>query len=355
MMKHGSVGARSHFEQQEDLVEQERTDVGLYPRFGMPLIHLSILALLLPASCTISTLRLDDWDTVEYSLEPHDAPRQRVPADPSRASGVPANTTDELSQTTGGGILVAEFAPMQAVLVRYPLGLPASLVAAFSHDLHVVVLCQSWLQGTATKVLANAGAFAANLTFVDVKTDSYWTRDYGPWYVGSEATGNWSIVDFEYNRDRPNDNAVSQQLATLWGVPYANSGLTLTGGNMMGDGKGTGSATYLVYEDNGCGSKPCTKVDDAMKASYGIDTFLTIADPTGNYIEHMDCWGKFLSDDDVLVDRPPPSSRYAKQYDAAADFFAAKGWKVHRVDISGEESDARTRRGARRGSGPASV
>uniref|UniRef100_A0A7S3C6H7 Agmatine deiminase n=1 Tax=Haptolina ericina TaxID=156174 RepID=A0A7S3C6H7_9EUKA len=75
-----------------------------------------------------------------------------------------------------------------------------------------------------------------------------------------------------------------------------------------------------------------------MKASYGIDTFLTIADPTGNYIEHMDCWGKFLSDDDVLVDRPPPSSRYAKQYDAAADFFAAKGWKVHRVDISGNDA-----------------
>lgn len=291
--------------------------------------------LLAGAAAKISVLTLDDWRTVQYATEPRVAPAilEAVPKSPATPSKSP--TTAPPSR---GGVLVAEFAPMEAVLVRYPLGLPASLVAAFSRDIKVVVLCRGVVQPEARSVLVGAGAISQNLTFVDVRTDSYWTRDYGPWYVGSEATGNWSIVDFDYNRPRPHDNKVSKQLATLWNVPYANSGLTLTGGNMMGDGKGVGSATYLVYEDNGCGSTPCATVDDAMKSFYGIDTFLTIADPTGNYIEHMDCWGKFLSEKDVLVDRPSATSRYRKQYDAAADFFERSGWTVHRVDIAGEDA-----------------
>ena len=282
------------------------------------------------AAAKISLLTLDDWRTVQYATEPRVAPAVlEAPAVPkSPATGAPPS----------GGILVAEFAPMEAVLVRYPLGLPASLVAAFSKDIKVVVLCRSAVQPEAKSVLVGAGAVGQNLTFVDVRTDSYWTRDYGPWYVGSEVTGNWSIVDFDYNRPRPHDNKVSQQLAALWNVPYANSGLTLTGGNMMGDGKGVGSATYLVYEDNDCGSQPCAKVDDTMKSFYGIDKFLTLADPTGNYIEHMDCWGKFLSEKDVLVDRPGVTSRYRKQYDGAAAFFERSGWTVHRVDIAGDDA-----------------
>ena len=75
-----------------------------------------------------------------------------------------------------------------------------------------------------------------------------------------------------------------------------------------------------------------------MAKYYGVSSFLTLADPTGNYIEHIDCWGKFLSEQDVLVDRPPSYSRYTKQYDAAAQFYASTGWTVHRVDISGDDA-----------------
>ena len=35
-------------------------------------------------------------------------------------------------------------------------------------------------------------------------TDSYWTRDYGPWWV-VDGNGNMSVVDFTYDRPRPND------------------------------------------------------------------------------------------------------------------------------------------------------
>ncbi len=52
-----------------------------------------------------------------------------------------------------------------------------------------------------------------NVNFLVTEIDSYWSRDYGPWYVayGEDQIG---IVDFIYNRpNRPNDNAIPSQMA----------------------------------------------------------------------------------------------------------------------------------------------
>jgi len=230
------------------------------------------------------------------------------------------------------------FGAMKSVLVAYPLGLPASLVAEFSQDLPTVVLCARSQQSRASSTFQSAGANMENIMFVDVRTDSYWTRDFGPWWVHSE--GDLAIVDFNYNRGRPNDNKVNSLLASLWNVPYEFSGLVHTGGDMMVDGMHTAASTYLVYEENDCGSKPCQAVDDKMKASYGITSYQTVKDPTGNYIEHIDCWGKFVAEDKIIVDQVESSSTHHSAYEAVAEYYAqatnSKGqnWQVFRTKIT---------------------
>jgi agmatine/peptidylarginine deiminase len=84
----------------------------------------------------------------------------------------------------------------------------------------------------------------SNLEFYDIRTNSYWTRDFGPWWV-QDGTGEYRIVDHQYNRPRLQDNQAPQRLAELWGVPYHNSGITHCGGNMMCDGKGVVMSTDL--------------------------------------------------------------------------------------------------------------
>lgn len=291
----------------------------------------------------ISIFEPRDWHTVDFDARPRgpaaDEPRGEALRDWRRAAGEEAAALSNSSVLSGRRQMWPEFAPMKSVLVAYPLGLPASLVAAFSHDLPTVVLCVSGNQAAASSTFRAAGAAMENISFLDIKTDSYWTRDFGPWWVQDEQ-GELAIVDFTYNRPRANDNRVSAAIAQEWSLPYEFSGLTLTGGNNMVDGTQVGAASYLVYEENDCGSQPCDTVNDKMEASYGIADFQTVADPTGNYIEHIDCWGKFVSDDKIIVDQVEDSSRHYAAYEQVAQHYAqltnSKGarWQVYRTKIT---------------------
>ena len=55
-----------------------------------------------------------------------------------------------------------------------------------------------------------------------------------------------------------------------------------------------------------------------------------LTDPTGTYIGHIDCWGKFLADDKVLIARSQ-NPAIAAAFDKIAGSFAAEGFAVHRV------------------------
>ena len=64
----------------------------------------------------------------------------------------------------------------------------------------------------------NSGVNMNNVEFILGPTDSYWTRDYGPWWV-IDGQKNMSIVDFTYNRPRPNDNDVENMNEFLGWIP----------------------------------------------------------------------------------------------------------------------------------------
>ena len=100
---------------------------------------------------------------------------------------------------------VAEYEPMQGVLIRYPFGISTSLIREMSEDVIIYCLVSSWSQNSAYNSMDNANVNMDNVEFIVGSTDSYWTRDYGPWWV-VDGDGIYSIVDFTYNRPRPNDN-----------------------------------------------------------------------------------------------------------------------------------------------------
>ena len=222
----------------------------------------------------------------------------------------------ETDPPTGTPRFVAEFEPMQGVMIRYPLGIPTSLVAQLSNNCHVYCIVSSSYQSQAQNSFQSAGVNMDNVTFVNAASDSYWVRDYGPWYIFEDRHP--AIVDNIYNRPRPNDDNMSGVFANFWNIPMYGMNLQHTGGNMMEDGRGHGVSDDLVFNENGNNE---TNVRNKMRDYLGIDPYHVTIDPQGDYIAHVDCWGKYLAPDKILIAQLPQSNPRYQYYEQVAEYF----------------------------------
>ena len=242
----------------------------------------------------------------------------------------------ETEPPTGEPRFVAEFEPMQGVMIRYPLGIPTSLVAQLSNNCHVYCIVSSSYQSQAQSSFQSAGVNMSNVTFVNAASDSYWVRDYGPWYIFEDR--NPAIVDNIYNRPRPNDDNMSGVFANFWNIPMYGMNLEHTGGNMMEDGRGHGVSDELVFQENNYNE---ANVRQKMRDYLGIDPYHVTIDPQGDYIAHVDCWGKYLAPDKILIAQLPSTNSQYALYEQVAEYFATTNccwgypYHVYRVQEPG--------------------
>ena len=234
---------------------------------------------------------------------------------------------------------VAEFNQMQGVLVRYPFGIPIELIKEMAEYVTVTtIVASSSQQQTVTNTYQNNGVNLDNCDFLIAQSDSYWVRDYGPWFVfdGNNQPG---IVDFPYNRPRPNDNNIPQKVSEFLDIDLYGMNLISTGGNYMCDGMGQAASTDLIWEEN-----PSLTHDDV--AGYIFDylnntPYHVMEDPLGEYIKHIDCWGKYLSPNKVLIGQVPTTDYRYQDFEDAANYFAThissygKPYTVYRVFTPG--------------------
>ena len=261
-----------------------------------------------------------DWRKLHYLSEEEMLSNQR------------SSIYQETDPPTGNVRFPAEFEPMQAVTIRYPLGIPTSLVKQLSERTKVYCIVASNQQSNARNTFQSAGCTMSNITFYIMSTDSYWVRDYGPWYIFNDLEP--AIVDNAYNRPRNNDNMVPVHMGQQLGLTVYGMNLTHTGGNMMEDGRGHGVSDNLVLQENNNNE---TNVRKKMLDYLGIDPYHITIDPQGDYIAHVDCWGKYLAPDKILIAQLPASNSHYADYEAVANYFANTNccwgypYKVYRV------------------------
>ena len=232
-----------------------------------------------------------------------------------------------------------EYEPMQAVMIVYPLGIPLELVREMAEDCKVITVVRSSNQHYAEMDFESVGVNMDNVEFLNANTDSYWIRDFGPWYIfdGKEP----AIVDNKYNRPRPNDDVLPAEFAEYWDIPMYGMNVVHTGGNMMQDGFGVGVSDDIVVKESVAQGITEEQVYERMKSYLGIDPYHVTIDPQGDYIAHVDCWGKFLAPDKIMLARVPESNPRYKYYEEVADYFAATNcvwgypYRIYRVDIPG--------------------
>jgi agmatine deiminase len=228
---------------------------------------------------------------------------------------------------------IAEYERMEGVLIRYPFGISTAVIAEMSEDVTVYCLVSSSQQNSANSSMENGGVNMGNVVYVTGSTDSYWTRDYGPWWV-VDGNRDVSVVDFTYNRPRPNDNQAPTKMANYLDAPYFASDIVHAGGNYMTDGLGTSASTDLVYVENFI---PNSQVLQIMEDYYGIETYHVLDDPNNTYIDHIDCWGKYLSPTKVMIREVPASHAQYGEIEATATYFRnstnewGEPWDVYRV------------------------
>jgi agmatine/peptidylarginine deiminase len=215
----------------------------------------------------------------------------------------------------------AEWEPMTGAIIRWPLGLPISLIAEMSEDIEVyTIVANSYYQDQATSAYQSGGVNMDNVYFILAPTNSIWTRDYGPWFI-FDGEGNQGIVDHIYNRPRPQDDLIPQVIGSEWGIPVYGMDLVHTGGNHMSDGLGTSMSTRLVYVENP--DKTQAEVDSIMEAYLGNDyTVLDYIESGG--IHHIDCWAKFLDPTTILVKEVSPGHPSYDLLNDRADFLATQ-------------------------------
>ena len=195
-----------------------------------------------------------------------------------------------------------EWEPVTGVLIRYPLGLPYSLLRDMDDNVTLHVIVSSGLLASAQTNLDAQGVDMSQVEFLVEPNDSIWSRDFGPWFV-FDGSGQLGIIDHFYNRPfRPNDNLIPSAFGAQQGIPVYTHDMWHTGGNYMTDGAHISSSTRLVYNEaaanNGYSE---AQVDQLMADYYGVSEYTVLDYIESGGIHHIDTWAKFLDEETVLV------------------------------------------------------
>ncbi len=219
---------------------------------------------------------------------------------------------------------IAEWERNQGVIVAYPdsygFGIPVSLIKELANVTHVyIIYTNSSDLSDIEYELLTGGVNTDNVSYHNLPEDTYWTRDFSPWFIQYGETPKVGIVNFEYNRPRPDDNNIPVEFGNLLNLNVFGMDVVQTGGNYMCDGMHKAASTELVYTENDISNE---EVHQKMEDYLGITDYIIATDPMDDYIFHIDCWAKFLDVDKVLVAKVAQSDPRYDDYEAAADYFA---------------------------------
>ena len=293
---------------------------------------------------------------IEVKTEKPSETDEETPTKPSENEGTltpidPGDTGDETGGEESFNLIKTpnlrmpgEFEPSSMIKMCYPNNMPLTVYKTIAEDNKLLVLVNpnSYNNSRISEAQSdfeNAGIKMENVTFLDMPIDDdygYWVRDFSPFYVFNQKQ--LSVVDFTYNRNRYQQNAVPQKLANYFNIPYSKMSLTHTGGNLMQDGRGTAFSDDLVISEN---SNNESKVRSQMQQYTGTDNYVITIDPQGDYIAHIDCWGKIVAPDKIIVARLPKTNAHYTDYELVAETLAKTkcsygyNYKIYRVDEPG--------------------
>ena len=175
-----------------------------------------------------------------------------------------------------------------------------------------------------------------NVDIIEQDLNTIWIRDYG----ANTVYGSWNddriLVDWIYNRPRPDDDVVSDALGEHLGIDvYSTTAephdLMNTGGNFMSDGFGTAFESELIIEENNGENTWWTtfpdhdinEIENILQDFMGIDELVTMENLPFDGIHHIDMHMKLLDESTLLVSEYPEGLSDGPQINANIDYVIA--------------------------------
>lgn len=231
----------------------------------------------------------------------------------------------------------AEWEEIEALTITWT-GYPCILkqiVAGAVGECQVIIFAETTSEVTNALTGSSCGGPVPldNVLVVETDYNSIWIRDYGAHTVYGNYNDDRVLVDWLYNRPRPDDDVIPDVLAETLDIPLysttaAPTDLMNTGGNWMTDGFGTAFASELILDENMGGSTWWTdypdhseaEIDDIVAAFHGIDTYIKMPTLPFDGIHHIDMHMKLLDEERILLAEYPSGVADGPQIEANIEY-----------------------------------
>lgn len=189
-----------------------------------------------------------------------------------------------------------------------------------------VVVDSETEQADAYNQLQEAGANMSRIRFVIYQTNSIWIRDYGPRFIFEN--GIRMIIDYTYNRPRPNDDLISDYLAENkdYDMPLVHGG-----GNFHLFSNGDAFITSLIENENPSFTEQ--QIKDLFYEYQHVNLTIYPAFPSSyDSTQHIDMWMLPVRDKEVIIAQynPADGEPYTITENAVAD-LESRGYRVYRM------------------------
>lgn len=211
----------------------------------------------------------------------------------------------------------AQWEEVEYVVIRWTnefQNIQRQIVAAAIQECKVLIATQN--QTLVQNYLTSNGIDLTNVEFISAPTNSIWIRDYAGNTVYTNDVDERALVDWIYNRPRPQDNLLPSHHADYLNIPLyvtdsSPNDLVNTGGNFMSDGMGNAFASKLILDENAAGNpygvsvKSEEQIDLILKNYMGIDSYRKMETLPYDGIHHIDMHMKLLDEETILVSKYP--------------------------------------------------
>ncbi len=224
----------------------------------------------------------------------------------------------------------AEFEPQTELWMRWPVGqggiLPTydGMIGALGDEMTLrVIVSGASQENTARTHLANEGIDDANVVFSYWPSDTIWTRDYGPVFVGlGDATPpTEAIIDMSYSRPwRTNDDQIPDQAGALTGATVYETDFVEDGGNLLTDGQGTCFATSYMFDNNPGWTQG--EIEQWFADYLGCEQLIMPEPLVSEGTGHIDMFIKVIGPHTVMVGEAEAGDINKDRLDDAADLIA---------------------------------
>ena len=204
------------------------------------------------------------------------------------------------------------------------------------NECDVIIICDN--QNTVAGYLASQGISSPKIHYLEADYNNIWMRDYGQNTVYKNDVEDRLLVDWIYNRNRPYDDLVPEQIATHLNIDMYNTtqppyDLMATGGNFMSDGMGTAFSSKLIEDENSGGyawngpsgnvyypNHTISEIENIMQEFMGIDTYIIMETLPYDGIHHIDMHMKLLDEETILMAEYPAGVADGPQIEANLQF-----------------------------------